>query len=256
VLTIGNTGGAAGGSYGITILGTASGGISHTVEVTLDVVVLAAPPTLVSPPNGATGQPLRPLFEWSAATGADSYQLEVDDDPAFGSPAISATGIIGTSFTPSSYLQQGTTYHWRVRSENLCGTGSASTVFSFTTASSPGAFGKVAPANGATGQPTSLSLSWGTSSDATSYEYCIDTTVNGACDGSWIDVGNVLSAALSGLATSTSYSWQVRAVNGQGTTQADGGTWWQFTTQGGEPELLFADGFESGDTSAWSATVP
>jgi hypothetical protein len=83
-----------------------------------------------------------------------------------------------------------------------------------------------------------LSLSWGASSDATSYEYCIDTSVNGACNASWISVGNVLSAALSGLSQSTTYSWQVRAVNGQGTTQADGGTWWQFTTCTGQPTEL------------------
>jgi hypothetical protein len=131
------------------------------------------------------------------------------------------------------------------------------TWWQFTTqAPLPGAFGKVAPANGATNQPTSLSLSWGTSSDATSYEYCIDTSANSTCNASWISVGNVLSAALSGLATSTTYSWQVRAVNGQGTTLADGGTWWQFTTQAAQLELPFDDGFESGDSSMWSATVP
>jgi hypothetical protein len=66
----------------------------------------------------------------------------------------------------------------------------------------------------------------------------------------------VLSAPLSGLATSTTYSWQVRAVNAQGNTPADGGTWWQFTTVAGQPELPFDDGFESGDTGAWSAAVP
>jgi hypothetical protein len=133
----------------------------------------------------------------------------------------------------------------------------AGTWWQFTTASPlPGAFGKVSPANGATNQPTSLSLSWGVSADATSYEYCIDTSANGTCDASWVNVGNVLTAALSGLAPSTTYSWQVRAVNGQGTTQADGGTWWGFTIESGQPELPFSDGFESGDTSAWSATVP
>jgi len=57
------------------------------------------------------------------------------------------------------------------------------------------------------------------------------------------------------LATSTTYSWQVRAVNGPDVTQADGGTWWGFTIESGQPGLPFADGFESGDTSAWSATV-
>jgi hypothetical protein len=32
-------------------------------------------------------------------------------------------------------LDDATTYYWRVRSENLCGPGPASTVFSFTTLS-------------------------------------------------------------------------------------------------------------------------
>jgi hypothetical protein len=135
VLTIGTTGGAAGGSYGITISGTAAGSPGHSVEVALDVVVPAAPPALTAPANGAVDQPLRPLFQWTAVTGADSYGLEVDDDPAFASPAISETGIVGTTYTPASDLEEFTTYFWRVRSENLCGAGAASTVFTFTTES-------------------------------------------------------------------------------------------------------------------------
>ena len=120
----------------------------------------------------------------------------------------------------------------------------------------PGAFSKVAPTNGATNQPTNLSLTWGTSPDATSYQYCIDTSSNSTCNASWVSVGNVTSATLSGLATGTTYSWQVRAVNAQGNTQANGGTWWLFTTLESQPTLPFADSFKSGDTSAWSATVP
>ncbi|PWB74352.1 MAG: hypothetical protein C3F15_07995, partial [Holophagae bacterium] len=164
VLTIGNTSGAAGGTYGITISGTAAGGLNHSVGVDLDVVVIPGPPTLTTPPNGATGQPLRPTFQWSAAAGADSYRLQVDDDPAFGSPVVSAGGLTATSYTPSFDLEEATTYYWHVRSENVCGAGAYSTAFSFTTQSQPlpGAFGKVSPANLATNQPTSLSLSWGT----------------------------------------------------------------------------------------------
>jgi hypothetical protein len=135
LLTIGNTGGVAGGSYGITISGTATGSGGHSTGVTLGVVVPATPPALTSPANGATDQPLRPVFQWTAAAGADSYGLEVDDDPAFGSPAIDVTGIPGTTFTPTTDLDDATTYYWRVRSENLCGPGAASTVFSFTTES-------------------------------------------------------------------------------------------------------------------------
>jgi len=133
LLTIGNTGGVAGGSYGITISGTASGSPGHSTGATLNVVVPAAPPTLTAPANGAVNQPLRPAFHWSAAAGADSYGIEVDDDPAFASPAIAESGILGTTYTPTADLAENTTYYWRVGSENLCGAGTPSTVFSFTT---------------------------------------------------------------------------------------------------------------------------
>jgi hypothetical protein len=79
-------------------------------------------------------QPLRPTFEWTAVAGTDSYALEVDDDPAFGSPEVSETGLVDTSFTPATDLAEGTTYWWRVAGENLCGAGAASTG-SFTTLS-------------------------------------------------------------------------------------------------------------------------
>jgi outer membrane protein assembly factor BamB len=135
VLTISGTGGVAGGSYPITISGSATGSPGHAVEVTLDVVVPAPPPTLIAPPNGATGQSLRPSFQWSAAAGAASYRLEVDDDPGFASPAIDEPGIAGISFTPASDLEPETTYNWRVSSENLCGVGAPSAVYSFETES-------------------------------------------------------------------------------------------------------------------------
>jgi hypothetical protein len=135
LLTIGNTGGVAEGSYPITISGAATGSPGHSVQVGLDVLVPAPPPSLTAPPNGAIVQPLRPTFQWSAVAGVSSYALEVDDDPAFASPAISETGIAGTSFTPSSDLEEEATYHWRVRSENACGPGTASIVFSFMTGS-------------------------------------------------------------------------------------------------------------------------
>jgi hypothetical protein len=74
-------------------------------------------------------------------------------------------------------------------------------------------------------------LRWGASSGATSYEYCVDTTNDNVCDGSWVNVGNVVSYRLpSQLPRGVTHYWQVRAVNANGTTDANGGTWWQFTT--------------------------
>lgn len=95
----------------------------------------------------------------------------------------------------------------------------------------PGPFGKSAPSDGAPSQPANPTLQWGNSSGAESYEYCIDTTDNGACDTSWVSVGTSTSAPLSGLSPSTSYYWQVRARNTAGTTVADGGSWWGFRTE-------------------------
>jgi hypothetical protein len=133
-LTIGNTAGATGGSYMVTVSGTADGSAGHSVDVVLDVIAgTAAPPTLVAPADGATDLPPRPDFEWSAATGADAYTLEVDDNADFSSPEIVATGLTGTTYTPTIDLAEFTTYYWRVASENLCGAGTASTAFSFTT---------------------------------------------------------------------------------------------------------------------------
>jgi hypothetical protein len=95
----------------------------------------------------------------------------------------------------------------------------------------PGNFSKSAPANDATGQPANPTLSWGASSNANSYEYCIDISNNGACDATWTSTAASTSVGLSGL-TPANYYWQVRANNASGTTNADGGTWWSFTIAG------------------------
>jgi hypothetical protein len=138
-LTISNTAGAAAGSYLITVSGTATGSLGHSIDVALDVFTLApGAPTLVSPANGALNVPLQPTFSWTAAVQAATYLLEVDDDPGFGSPIIVQGGIPGTSVTPATSLASNTTYYWRVTAENLCGVGAASTVFSFTTEALPG----------------------------------------------------------------------------------------------------------------------
>ena len=106
-------------------------------------------------------------------------------------------------------------------------------VSTFTTGtfvSAPGALAKTSPANAATGQAVSLTLSWGASTGATSYEYCLDATVNSVCDGAWTSTGTARTATRSGLANSTRYEWQVRARNTAGVTDANAGAWWTFTT--------------------------
>ena len=104
-------------------------------------------------------------------------------------------------------------------------------------ATEPGAFSKSSPSNGAVNQWTSLTLSWGSSSGATSYEYCYDDTDDGSCTG-WTSTGTSRSVGISGLAADTPYYWQVRANNAEGTTYANGGAtaFWSFTTM--DPSIL------------------
>lgn len=97
----------------------------------------------------------------------------------------------------------------------------------------PSAFNKTSPANAATGQATSLSLTWNATSPVTSYDYCYSTSTG--CT-NWTNVGNTTHVTISGLSYSTPYYWQVRAWNGSsGPTTADGDTYWSFTTQAAPP---------------------
>lgn len=105
----------------------------------------------------------------------------------------------------------------------LGGTGVANGGFTGETYSidrSPGPFEKTAPAP-ASAVGNTLTLSWTTSLNANSYEYCIDTSNDNTCS-SWISTGSATSKFVSGLVSGTRYYWQVRAINGSGSTFANG----------------------------------
>jgi len=161
------------------------------------------------------------------------------------------------------------TYYWHVRAVNSSGTtysdGGSTAFWRFTTASLPGAFGKVAPVNNATGQPVNVTLSWSTSvmTPAGNYEYCYDTTNDYLCS-YWASTSST-SVGIAGLSANTTYYWHVRAVNSSGATYSDGSAtaFWRFTTGSGAPgSMLFRswganDGWvrESGETSGVGGAV-
>ena len=136
VLTIGDTASATAGSYTIDIEGT-SGSKTHNDSVGLDVFD-AAPgaPTLLNPVDGVTDVSLTPTFTWSAASGADTYTLDIATDAGFTNIMHSASAIVGTSYALGASLDPGATYYWRVAAENPCGASAYSGAYSFTTASS------------------------------------------------------------------------------------------------------------------------
>ena len=99
-------------------------------------------------------------------------------------------------------------------------------------------FNKKSPTNGATNvSASSLTLSWSAYSPTPhKYTYCIN--IGSACadnDPDWTSVSGT-SVTVSNLEYNKTYYWQVKAVTCTSCTpktkvDADGGTWWKFTTK-------------------------
>ena len=111
-------------------------------------------------------------------------------------------------------LNNGTTYYWRVKGKNSYGSSGWSTVWSFTTiGAAPQAPTLSTPANLATDQSVSPTLSWNVSSGATSYTLQVSTS---SSFGSFAynDSGMTgTSQQVTGLNYSTKYYWRVQANN-------------------------------------------
>jgi LPXTG-site transpeptidase (sortase) family protein len=144
-----------------------------------------------------------------------------------------------TAVIPASDIASTGTANVRVFNPAPGGGTSSQLPFTINLPPAPGIFAKSAPGDGATDQSTNLTLSWGASNSATSYEYCYDTTDDNACS-SWTSNGASTSTALSGLSTDTTYYWHVRAVNISGITYSNDSTtaFWSFTTLPDPPDTF------------------
>lgn len=133
-LELGNLGAVATGHYAVKVMG--SSGADSTFRV-LDLMLSDALPQavgLLSPADGQTGASTSPILAWSAANGGPAdYRVEVATDAAFSTTVFSRTLVNQTSVTVEPALAPLTTFYWRVRADNACGTGDWSQVRSFTT---------------------------------------------------------------------------------------------------------------------------
>ncbi|MCB9135042.1 MAG: hypothetical protein H6636_06425 [Anaerolineales bacterium] len=136
-MTVTNTGAATGGVYTIEVTGDAPTS-THTVSVELSLFdPISGAPNLVSPPNGAVAQPIDPTLTWGSVPEGGTYELEVATDAGFTNIVYSATGLQSTSKVVGVTLDTSTTYYWHVRKTNVCGDGSWSATFNFTTVDTP-----------------------------------------------------------------------------------------------------------------------
>ncbi len=138
-LTIGNTAGAAPGTYAITINGQSTpSNFARSAGVAL-TIANASPtaPVPTAPVNGANNQAAAPVLSWTVTAQAASYRVVVATEPTFAAPVFDRT-LGGTSTTVAPALNSSALYHWRVTATNACGTSTNSQIFTFRTAPAPG----------------------------------------------------------------------------------------------------------------------
>ena len=185
------------------------------------ITVVTVPPVPVaSAASGATSSGF--TANWGSATGATGYRLDVSTSSTFASFVSGYQDLdVGNVASKSvTGLSAGTTYYYRVRAYNTGGTsGSSGTITTATVPADP-------TANAVSGVTnTAFTANWSIVSGATGYRLDVsasslfDSYVSGYQN---LDVGNVLTKAVSGLSAGTTYYYRVRAYNTGGTSGNSG----------------------------------
>jgi hypothetical protein len=121
------------GEYTLLVSGDA-GGLHH--EFNLGLSIFEGSPDSValnSPANSATAVAPDASLSWTPGLAGQTYDLQVALDSNFSQLVYNKTGLTQSSFTPSSPWTSNTTYYWRVRAANACGTGAYSATYQFKT---------------------------------------------------------------------------------------------------------------------------
>ncbi len=143
-------------------------------------------------------------------------------------------GSAATSIYQDTTAISGVLYYYWVRGYNTTQLGPTSDSDSGSRSNivPPANFGKASPVFGAPNQLSNLNFSWGPSAGAVSYEFCLDTHNDAHCNGAWTNTSLNPTITLPDLAPNLTYYWQVRAINSNGMTYANGASaaWWSFST--------------------------
>ena len=180
-----------------------------------DVHCTGLPAPTVTGGNDAQG---RPTLKWNAVSGAAKY--EVYRARSLNGDYIKYSTVTGTSYTNTSYIEDGNTYYYKVRALDANGTAGAwSSIVSVTyRAASTGTLSAptVTGGNDAQGRPT---LKWKAVSGAAKYEVYRARSMNG----DYIKYSTVTGTSYTNtsyIENGNTYYYKVRALKSDGTAGA------------------------------------
>ncbi len=194
------------------VLATGIGGTSPWSSTWNFTTIYYPPPlpTLALPGTGSTNQPTALTLSWNSGGNASIWSVQVSTSSSFASLSIQDS-LITATLQPVSGLANYTTYFWRIDAGNSLGGRSSWTgAWSFVT--TPATPVLAQPTNGLFGQPTTLTLAWGSIAGAASYSLDVSTDITFSSGVTNIAGITASAASVGGLANSTSYYWQVNTV--------------------------------------------
>ena len=185
-----------------------AGPYSAVVSVTCRLKLTA--PTV----TGSTDSQGRPTLKWNAVTGAAKYEVyrarSKDGD------YIKYSTVTGTSYTNTSYLENGNTYYYKVRALGSDGTAGPDSTPVSVTYKAPFGAPLVTGSKDSQGRPA---LKWDKVTDAAKYEVYRARSKDGT-----YSLMSTQSATgytnTSYLANGTTYYYKVRALKASGTASA------------------------------------
>ena len=198
-------------------------------EIEIPKVVLS------SPESGADDLPTEVEFSWEKADGFENYRFQLADNSNFSSPAENKT-VSGSSVTIKD-LQQGQTFHWRVRIVHDGNNGPWSDARSFTTKEEEIEIPKVAltsPESGADDLPTEVEFSWEKADGFENYRFQLADNSNFSSPAENKTVTGS-SVTVKDLEQGITFYWRVRIVH-----DGNNGPWSDarsFTTEEEEIEI-------------------
>ena len=186
----------------------------------------------------------RPTLKWNAVTGAAKY--EVYRARSKSGDYIKYSTVTGTSYTNTSYIEDGNTYYYKVRALKSDGTAGAwSSIVAVTyqpkqTLSAPAVTG----GNDAQGRPT---LTWKAVTGAAKYEVYRARSLNG----DYIKYSTVTGTSYTNtsyIENGNTYYYKVRALKSDGTA----GTWSSIVSVTyRKPAAATVASGKCGDSAAW-----